>query len=300
MDGVYDFFADAGLPIKRSGSSRDYRGLMKGVAGADILFMSSTEIAMGLASGQVHIGVTGEDLLREKASDFDGSVHLIKALGFGPADVVVAVPKSWIDVRTMSDLKDVAQDFRLRHHRPLRVATKYIAMTQAFFAEHGLADYRIVESTGATEGAPAAGTAELIVDITTTGSTLTANNLKVLDDGVMLKSQAQLAASLKAKWGKAQKASLAHILEMVAARALAQSRYIVRYQLGKMPAKLSKQLQDMGCIVVAKGELQCPEDTLYEVSQALRNAGAKAITVRQADYLFGKDNPLFSRVAVFL
>ena len=294
MDGVSGFFADAGLPIKKSGSSREYVGKIQGVDGAEVWFMSSSEIATALANGQVHIGVTGEDLLREKAADFDSSVFLLKALGFGQANVVVAVPESWIDVQSMGDLKDVAMDFRSRHQRPLRVATKYIASTTRFFAEHRLADYRIVESTGATEGAPAAGTAELIVDITTTGSTLAANNLKILSDGLILKSEAQLTASRSAHWTKGAKSRLAHILEMVAAKDRASATMIVRFQLAKKLGKIRNELSvKFGCHIVADTELQCPDASLYQVTQILKQAGAKAIAVRRADYLFDEDNPLF-------
>ena len=130
----------------------------------------------------------------------DAKIALLAGLGFGRADVVVAVPELWIDVWTMQDLDDVAAGFRARHGRRMRIATKYWNLTQAFFAAHGIALYRVVESLGATEGAPAAGTADLIVDITTTGATLAANHLKILDDGVILRSQANLAASHLAEW----------------------------------------------------------------------------------------------------
>ncbi len=145
----------------------------------EIAFLSASEIARELSAGSVHFGITGLDLVHENITDPDANVHIVTPLGFGPADVVVAVPNAWIDVETMADLGDVASDFRNRHGRRLRVATKYVTLTRAFFARHGIADYRIVESAGATEGAPAAGSAELIVDITTTRSTLTANNLKI-------------------------------------------------------------------------------------------------------------------------
>ena len=158
--------------------------------------MSSGEIAGALAGGEVHLGITGEDLIRETVPDSDEfKITLLQPLGFGFADVVVAVPRAWIDVTTMADLDDVCTAFRARHHRRLRVATKYLTLTRNFFARHGIADYRIVESLGATEGAPAGGLAEAIVDITTTGATLNANDLKTLEDGVILKSQAQLAAA---------------------------------------------------------------------------------------------------------
>ena len=123
----------------------------------------------------------------------DDKVVLLEGLGFGHANVVVAVPEAWIDVRDMADLDDVATAFRTRHDRRLRVATKYLNLTRGFFARHAIVDYRIVESTGATEGAPAAGSAELIVNITTTGTTLAANGLKIVEDGVILRSQANLS-----------------------------------------------------------------------------------------------------------
>ena len=163
-------------------------------------FLSAAEIARELAAGTIHLGITGEDLLRETVPGLEERVALLAPLGFGRADVVVAVPEPWIDVWTMEDLDDVAAGFRARHGRRLRIATKYWNLTQGFFAGHGIALYRIVESLGATEGAPAAGTADAIVDITTTGATLAANHLKVLDDGLILRSEAQLAMSRQAAW----------------------------------------------------------------------------------------------------
>src|SRR6185436_1443864 len=127
-------------------------------------------------------------------------VALLEPCGFGRADVVVAVPAAWIDVERMADLEEMAMSFRRVHGRRVRVATKYMNLTRHFFAHKGVTGYRIVESLGATEGAPAAGLAELIVDITTTGATLRANGLKVLDDGVILKSQANLVSSNAAHW----------------------------------------------------------------------------------------------------
>ncbi len=147
-------------------------------------------------------------------------MHLVCPLGFGFADVVVAVSQYWIDVSTMADLDDVCAAYAARHRRRLRVATKYAQLTRSFFAHAGIADYRIVPSAGATEGAPAAGTAEVIVDITTTGATLRDNGLKILDDGVILKSQAQLAASLTADWNDEARAACEELL----ARAWRQER----------------------------------------------------------------------------
>jgi ATP phosphoribosyltransferase len=194
------WLAGCGFTLKASGGARGYRASIEGLADVQVPLLSASDIATALDSGEVHLGVTGEDLLRERGEGVDGRVMLLRGLGFGRADVVVAAPKSWIDVETMADVEEVAAAYLARTGRRLRVATKYTVLTRVFFAQHGVTDYRIVESSGATEGAPAAGAAELIVDITTTGATLAANNLKILVDGVMLKSQAQLAASLKAPW----------------------------------------------------------------------------------------------------
>src|SRR5438552_9128117 len=155
-------------------------------------------------------------------------VVVIEGLGFGFANVVVAVPQAWIDVRSMADLDDVATAFRLRHDRKMRVATKYVNLTRDFFSGFGIVDYRIVESSGATEGAPGAGTAELIVDITTTGSTLAANGLKVIDDGVILRSEANLVAARGASWSGSERATARAILDRIAADARARAFREVR------------------------------------------------------------------------
>src|SRR3954454_21354551 len=194
------FFGRAGLQLVKPRGARDYRGAIAELPGVEVAYLSAGEIGVALAQGAVHLGVTGEDLLRETIADMAKRVVVIEGLGFGYANVVVAVPQAWIDVHAMADLDDVATAFRLRHDRKMRVATKYVNLTRNFFSAHGITDYRIVESSGATEGAPAAGTAELIVDITTTGGTLAANALKVIEDGTILRSQANLVAARTAAW----------------------------------------------------------------------------------------------------
>ncbi|MDE2075407.1 MAG: ATP phosphoribosyltransferase, partial [Alphaproteobacteria bacterium] len=156
---VQDYFADAGLAMKKAAGARGYRATLAGLPDVDVMLLSASEIAAALLAGDVHFGVTGEDLIREASPAIEGRVHLVKPLGFGHADVVVAVPNAWIDVATMADFDDVCAAFYQRHRRRLRIATKYVTLTRNFFAAAGIADYRIVESAGATEGAPAAGTA---------------------------------------------------------------------------------------------------------------------------------------------
>jgi ATP phosphoribosyltransferase len=193
MEATVDLLAAAGFIIDRTGSERGYRGRLVGIDGIDIAFLSAADIATHLRDGKIDAGVTGEDLLRETIPPTDETVTVAARLGFGLANVIVAVPACWLDVASMADLDDVAEQFYRAHRRRLRVATKYHSLTRRFFVEKGVTGYRIVESLGATEGAPAAGTAELIVDITTTGSTLKANNLRILDDGLILQSCAVLA-----------------------------------------------------------------------------------------------------------
>jgi ATP phosphoribosyltransferase len=204
-------FAHAGLEIVPAGGARSYRGAIAGLADVEIAYLSAPEIAREIGAGSVHAGITGRDQVEETVPDFTTRTDLLVPLGFGRCEVVVAVPEPWIDVDTMADLDDVAAEFRPRHGRRLTVATKYIAITRRFFAGHGIADYRIVESLGATEGAPASGTADLIVDITSTGATLAANGLKVLADGIILKSEAHLVASRTATWDARQKKALSTI-----------------------------------------------------------------------------------------
>jgi ATP phosphoribosyltransferase len=202
-DQAAELFERSGLALRKTGHERGYRGALEGLDGVEVIYVSAAEIVHQLKAGRVNMGITGEDLIRETLADVDGTVEFVAPLGFGRANVVVAVPDCWIDVDRMADLEDVAAQFARTHGRRLRVATKYMSLTRRFFATHGVTGYRIVESVGATEATPAAGTSELIVDITTTGTTLRANHLKVLEDGLILKSQAHLFASRGAKWSTA-------------------------------------------------------------------------------------------------
>lgn len=190
-EGAEQALKAAGLTVATNGNSRSYRGQIEGRGDIEIAFLSASEIAREVGSGAVDFGVTGEDVVRENVANADARVEIVSRLGFGQADVVVAVPEIWLDVDTMADLNDVAAEFRSRHGRRLAIATKFWRLTQQFFtATHGIQLYRIVESLGATEGAPMAGQADIIVDITSTGSTLRANHLKILSDGLILKSEA--------------------------------------------------------------------------------------------------------------
>ena len=304
QENAESFFARAGLNLVKQGGARDYRGAIAGLDNVEVAYLSASEITSQLAQGAVHLGITGEDLVREMIADADKRVVLIDGLGFGNANVVVAVPQAWIDVQSMADLDDVATAFRLKRDRKLRVATKYVHLTRAFFSAHGIIDYRIVESSGATEAAPAAGTAELIVDITTTGATLAANGLKIVDDGVILRSQANLVASRGANWDAAARDTARLILDRIAAQARARAFREVRTRFAGCDDALLAQAKESYGVETPFGgptssgmlTLHCPPAQVHALASYLREKGAQAVSVAPLEYVFVRDNPLFAKL----
>jgi ATP phosphoribosyltransferase len=281
------WLVDCGFKLEIEGGARGYRASLKGLPGAEVRLLSAGDIAAAIDAGDLHLGLTGEDLLRERGEGLDQRVMLLRALGFGRADLVVAAPQSWIDVDTMADVEEVAHRYLARTGNRLRVATKYAVQTRAFFAAHGIADYRIVESLGATEGAPAAGAAELVVDITTTGATLAANNLKIVSDGVMLKSECQLAASLRIAWTDAQLGQLRRFLSVVEARARARGLWALRWP-AEADAAAGPAVQafvDRGATRRSDG-LLAPAGDLFDAATALAAAGVGPVSVTRPDYVF--------------
>ena len=298
------FFARAGLDLVKPRGARDYRGTIADLAGVEVAYLSAAEIVDLLAQGAVHLGITGEDLVREKIPDPERRVVLVESLGFGHANVAVAVPQAWIDVHSMADLDDVAIAFRLQHERKMRVATKYVNLTRDFFSRHGVTDYRIVESSGATEAAPAAGTAELIVDITTTGATLTANALKVIDDGVILRSQANLVAARAASWGTAERAIARGVLDRIAAQARARAFREVRTRFARCDgAIITEAKQRFGVETPFGGAtssgmltLHCPPKHVHELATLLRERGAETVVVADLGYVFSSADSLYAKL----
>ncbi len=295
------FFARAGLELTQGRGARDYRGAVAGVDGVEVAYLSASEITSRLARGEVHLGVTGEDLVREEIADPASRIELLAPLGFGHANVVVAAPQAWIDARAMSDIADIADGFRARHGRSLRVATKYVNTTRRFFAQHGVTDYRIVESSGATEGAPAAGSADLIVDITSSGATLAANALKVLDDGVILRSQANLVASLTALWSDNAREAARVILSRIAAEEEARTTREVCASidakdqvLREAETKFSASLREAGN---GAAIFACPAKNVADLADWLIGQGAKSVTSARLDYVFDAENALWLRLA---
>jgi ATP phosphoribosyltransferase len=283
------YFAARGLAIVREGA-RGYAARLPALPQIEVRLLSASEIARALRDGEAHAGVTGEDLLREMGEGFD-RVGLIHALGFGRADVVVAAPAAWLDVETVADLEAVAAQMRARTGRRLRVATKFVALTRAFFAARDFDDYRIVESLGATEGAPAAGAADIIVDITTTGATLRANHLRPLTDGLILSSQAQLAASLSAAWDAESLAGLRALSAVLSAyAAAADGRGLTGQGLTQSAAAACAAPFGFVAIEPPPGgpgfSLRGPAEQATAAALALRAAGASRVAMQAETHVF--------------
>ncbi|MGY6696362.1 MAG: ATP phosphoribosyltransferase [Roseinatronobacter sp.] len=204
MEKTFDWFGARGVSLRRTGEAREYAGAVDGVEGVELVLLSASEIPRELAAGRIHLGVTGSDLVREDLADWAGQLIELAPMGFGHADLVVAVPKAWVDVETLDDLDAVAAAFRARHGFRLRIATKYHRLVREYLRAHGVADYQLVDSQGATEGTVKNLTAEAIADITSTGETLRANHLKILSDEPVHRSQATLFATRMADWSENQ------------------------------------------------------------------------------------------------
>lgn len=200
MDKTFDWFADRGINLSRAGSDRDYTGQVTGIEGLELVLLSAAEIPRELAAGRLHLGVTGSDLVREKVAAWDQRIRELVPLGFGRADLIIAVPQAWVDVRDIHDLDEVAAQFRQVHGFRLRIATKYHRLVREFLRDAGVADYQLVDSQGATEGTVQNETAEAIADITSTGATIRANNLKILEGSLVHSSQATLFKSASRDW----------------------------------------------------------------------------------------------------
>ena len=215
MDKTFDWFEERGLTLKKTGSEREYSGAVEGIDGVELVLLSAGEIPRELTAGRIHLGVTGSDLVREKVPSWETRVTELAGMGFGGADLIIAVPTSWVDVETLDDLDAAAAQFRRTHGYRLRIATKYHRPVREFLREHGVADYQLVDSQGATEGTVRNETAEAVADITSTGETLRANNLKILSDSLVHSSQATLFKSRSADWSNEDRLVLSQLEDLL-------------------------------------------------------------------------------------
>lgn len=287
-----DWLLSSGFKLAQKGGGRGYTAELKGLPDANVMLLSAREIAEELIRGNLHIGVTGQDLVHDLSGDVERDVHVIKPLGFGGADVIVAVPAAWLDVDTMADLEAAGALFRARHGRRMRVATKYLRLTRRFFADKSVGEYRLIESAGATEAAPAAGSAEVIVDITSTGATLKANGLKILSDGVILKSQAALIGSKRAVWGDDVKSVLGILLDGIEAASNAKSLSRLEPS-GAISQEMADQL---GLRILAMGSVLCSTQNTPNVCRELVAQGLGPVAVTTVKHVYGYDSDVLKEI----
>jgi ATP phosphoribosyltransferase len=305
-----NFLNGCGFDVRRVGNGREYVSSLVGVDDVDVIYLRPEEIPSRVEQGDAHAGITGLDLYREYGEGAPVSSVLLPKLGFGGARLVVAIPQSWVDVSTVGDLDEAAMLFHQRHGRSLRVATKFSRLTRAFFSDHGIVEYSVVGSSGATEGAPAAGVADFVVDLTSTGTTLAENHLKEITGGTVLETQACLIASCRsAQWSNRALGALEHLVEQIEARMHATSRLVLRFSLPSESADLrKKQLQEQyGCAMSSLDEgadstpddgrslvvTYCERSKLYKVVKFLKSSGAAGIIVERGEFIFEGPSPSF-------
>lgn len=215
MEKTFDWFGERGIALSRTGSDREYAGKVEGIGGVELVLLSAGEIPRELSAGRIHLGVTGTDLVREKLGQWEQQVETLAELGFGHADLILAVPNAWVDVDSLDDLDAAAAAFRVAHGFRLRIATKYHRLVRDYLRDHGVADYQLVDSQGATEGTVKNETAEAVADITSTGDTLRANHLKILADATILRSQATLFRSRVAPANDAERVTIKELSKLL-------------------------------------------------------------------------------------
>jgi len=196
-DKAVTFLNDKGFKVLQSDKERNYFATIENKSNIKIIYLHAKEIIQRLGDGTLDLGISGLDLLNESEKNLKDKIIIKKKLDFGSASLVIAVPDDWIDVQTIADLEEVAFDIRSKRNTRLRVATKYPNLTNDFLISKGVTQYKLISSLGATETYPFIGSSEIITDITSTGKTLEDNDLRILKDGLILKSAACLLVSKK-------------------------------------------------------------------------------------------------------
>ena len=192
---VLNIFKKNKLNLISERGERDLLGSIKQFKNIKILYLHAREIIERLGDGSLDIGFSGFDLLKESEINTQKKINVLKRYDFGKATLVVAIPDPWIDVQTVADLEEIAFEFKDKKKKRLRVATKYPNLTREFLFSKGVTQFKLIDSLGATEAYPFTGSSEIITDITSTGETLKANNLRILKDGEILRSEACMMIS---------------------------------------------------------------------------------------------------------
>ncbi|MDC1176948.1 ATP phosphoribosyltransferase [Candidatus Pelagibacter sp.] len=202
---VLNIFKKNKLKLISERGERDLFGSIKNKKNIKVVYLHAREIIQRLGDGSLDLGFSGFDLLKESEINTQNKISVTKKYNFGKATLVVAIPDEWIDVQTIADLEEIAFEFKDKKKKRLRVGTKYPNLTREFLFSKGVTQFKLVDSLGATETYPFTGSAEIITDITSTGETLRANNLRILKDGEILKSEACMIVSKSSSKNEALK-----------------------------------------------------------------------------------------------
>jgi ATP phosphoribosyltransferase len=202
---VLNIFKKNKLKLISERGERDLFGSIKNKKNIRVVYLHAREIIQRLGDGSLDLGFSGFDLLKESEINIQNKISVTKKYNFGKATLVVAIPDEWIDVQTIADLEEIAFEFKDKKKKRLRVGTKYPNLTREFLFSKGVTQFKLVDSLGATETYPFTGSAEIITDITSTGETLRANNLRILKDGEILKSEACMIVSKSSSKNEALK-----------------------------------------------------------------------------------------------
>jgi ATP phosphoribosyltransferase len=316
-DGTAAFLESCGLRVSRP-NPRRYTARIRALPSADVVLHRPADIVDKVADGEIELGISGLDLVEELRGDRDDLLVLLDDLGFGVAELVIAVPDTWIDVTSWDDLADLSVEMHARG-RPLRIATKYQMLVRRFCARVGISYFRIIDSEGATEAAPGLGYADIIADITETGTTLRDNQLKIVGDP-LLRSQACLIAHRGAlRASPVARDAVRQMLELMEARR--RARHFVQ-----VTANIAgDSLEAVGRRFTARRELAgvqgptiapiwpaggaggwymvtvvVPEERTLEVVRHVRALGGDGIAVVPVQYLFGAASTTFEHVRQML
>lgn len=320
-ESTLNFLRTCDLRVHKA-NPRQYTASIPSLPQIDVLFQRVSDIVYKVADGTVHLGITGLDVVQEHASDDVLVIH--EDLGYGGCDLALAVPESWIDVDSVSDLVDISLEFREAKHRNLRIATKFTSLTRRFLNAQGLHHFTLVESEGALEVAPTLGYADIICDLVATGTTLRENHLKTLDDGVVLKSQSCLIANREAiSTIPAVKESLRTLLELIDAAMQGRDYYTITANIMGDSAEaiaalvaanpLTRGLQGPTISPIYAAHATSPagkqwftvtimieSNNLLPTIHHLRKVGGVQATVMPARYVFMDHSPSYAKLESLL
>lgn len=312
------FLRTCGLAVNRP-NSRQYTARIPNLKGTEVLFQRAADIPLKVAEGSVDLGIAGLDTVREVLND-DNVAVLVEDLQYGGCDLVIAVPETWIDVSSMADLVEVAEELRAQGLE-LRVATKFTRLTRQFLLRHGINYFTLVTMSGAIEAAPTMGTADVIADLSASGTTLRENGLKTLVDGTILSSQACLIGNLKRlRANPAALAATKTVLEMMEAGMRAREYFSITGNLqGESAEAVARQVMTRPEVAGMRGPtvskvysyteepgdwfavtVVVPKHKLERAVEHLREMGGSSVTVASPHYVFEATSSAYERLLAAL